>query len=57
MSQALRQAVHRETSDPESEQAGFEDAGPQAIRGRERAIHVWTFTTGNGSSETMMRNG
>jgi adenylate cyclase len=44
-SQALMAAVRREIPEAaEHECHGFADAGPQAIRGREKAIHVWTLT-------------
>jgi adenylate cyclase len=45
MSQALLEAIRRET--PETAQAldGFQDAGWQKIRGRQNAMRVWTLNT------------
>ncbi len=44
VSQSLMEAVHREMPDAESELTNLVEAGPQAIRGRAHAIHVWTRT-------------
>ena len=43
-SQALMAAVQRELSGTDNAFVGFTDAGLQAIRGRDKAIHVWTLT-------------
>ena len=40
-SQTLLDAVQRETPDDKALLDGFEDAGWQAIRGRQNAMHVW----------------
>jgi len=44
VSQVMMDAVRREASDAERELAGLVEAGPQEIRGRARAIRVWTRT-------------
>lgn len=46
-SQTLLEAVYCETPQAEAELRGFADAGRQAIRGRQNAIHVWTLTAGS----------
>jgi adenylate cyclase len=40
-SQALLDAVRRETPEADQVLRGFRDAGMQAIRGRQKAMHIW----------------
>jgi adenylate cyclase len=46
-SQALLDAVRRETPEADQVLHGFRDAGMQAIRGRRNAMHIWMLNVGS----------
>jgi adenylate cyclase len=51
-SQALLDAVRRETPEADQVLRGFRDAGMQAIRGRQKAMHIWMLEIGGTGSDT-----